>query len=170
MDWVVKTLKIYFKMLDNPSILKDILALLYKYANTFAIGFEKKFQLSLIIDLVNDSLGSSECRDSTTINTVQVIKRRVVGRSEETSTYSSLGFCTVNCRPTASNYPDSIPTLAQCRHLRRSDIGCQRWANGFLTVGPTLAQRRQATGENYILCMASDNQMMFIDNFCSVNF
>ena len=37
-------------------------------------------------------------------NTVQVISRWVVGRAEETSTYSSLGFCTVNCRPTASNY------------------------------------------------------------------
>ena len=40
----------------------------------------------------------------TTPNTVQVISRRVVGRAGETSTYSSLGFCTVNCRPTASNY------------------------------------------------------------------
>ena len=30
-------------------------------------------------------------------NTVQVISRGVVGRAEETSTYSSLGFCTVNC-------------------------------------------------------------------------
>ena len=30
-------------------------------------------------------------------NTVQVISRRVVGRAEETSTYSSLEFCTVNC-------------------------------------------------------------------------
>ena len=45
-----------------------------------------------------------------TFNTVQVISRRVVGRAEETSTYSSLGFCTVNCRPTASNY--------QLSHLR----------------------------------------------------
>ena len=43
-------------------------------------------------------------------NTVQVISRRVVGRAEETSTYSSLGFCTVNCRPTASN--------CQLSHLR----------------------------------------------------
>ena len=43
-------------------------------------------------------------------NTVQVISRRVVGRAEETSTYSSLGFGTVNCRPTASNY--------QLSHLR----------------------------------------------------
>ena len=45
-------------------------------------------------------------------NTVQVISRRVVGRAEETSTYSSLGFCTVNCRLTASNY--------QLSHLRPS--------------------------------------------------
>ena len=43
-------------------------------------------------------------------NTVQVISRRVVGRAEETSTYSLSGFCTVNCRPTATNY--------QLSHLR----------------------------------------------------
>ena len=43
-------------------------------------------------------------------NTVHVISRWVIGRAEETSTYSSLGFCTVNCRPTASNY--------QLSHLR----------------------------------------------------
>ena len=30
-------------------------------------------------------------------NTVQVISRWVVGKAEETSTYSSLGFCTANC-------------------------------------------------------------------------
>ena len=43
-------------------------------------------------------------------NTVQVISRRVVGRPEETSTYSWSRFCTVNCQPTASNY--------QLSHLR----------------------------------------------------
>ena len=43
-------------------------------------------------------------------NTVQVISRWVVGRAEETSTYSWSRFCTVNCRPTASNY--------QLSHLR----------------------------------------------------
>ena len=44
-------------------------------------------------------------------NTVQFISRWVVfGRAEETSTYSLLGFCTVKCRPTASNY--------QLSHLR----------------------------------------------------
>ena len=45
-------------------------------------------------------------------NPVQVISQRVVGRAEETSTYSSLGLCTVNCRPTANNY--------QLSHLRLS--------------------------------------------------
>ena len=66
---------------------------------------------------------------------------------------------------------------SQIAFYRRTDVGptsahplVQCWANGFLTVGPTLAQCRQATGENYILSTASANQMMFIDNFCSVNF
>ena len=43
-------------------------------------------------------------------NTVQVISQRVVGRAEETNTYSWSMFCTVNCRPMASNY--------QLSHLR----------------------------------------------------
>ena len=43
-------------------------------------------------------------------NTVQVTSQCVVGRAEETSTDSLLGFCTVNCRPTESNY--------QLSHLR----------------------------------------------------
>ena len=34
-------------------------------------------------------------------------------KAEETSTYSSLGFCTVNCRPTASNY--QLSHLRPCR-------------------------------------------------------
>ena len=46
-------------------------------------------------------------------NTVQVISRWVVGRAEETSTYSLSGFCTVNCRPTASNY--QLSHLKPCR-------------------------------------------------------
>ena len=46
-------------------------------------------------------------------NTVQVISRWVVGRAEETSTYSSSGFCTVNCPPTASNYQLSHLRLCQ---------------------------------------------------------
>ena len=46
-------------------------------------------------------------------HTVQVISRRVVGRAEETSTFSSSGFCTVNGRPTASNY--QLSHLRPCR-------------------------------------------------------
>ena len=46
-------------------------------------------------------------------NTVQVISRRVVGRAEETSTFKSSGFCTVNCGPTASNY--QLSHLRPCR-------------------------------------------------------
>ena len=37
-----------------------------------------------------------------TFNTVQVKSKGVVGRAEETSTYSCSRFCTVNCRSTAS--------------------------------------------------------------------
>ena len=51
-------------------------------------------------------------------NTVQVISRRVVGRAEETSTYSWLRFCTVNCRPTASNY--QLSHLRPCQELNPS--------------------------------------------------
>ena len=43
-------------------------------------------------------------------NVVQVISRWVVLWTEETSTYSWSRFCTVNCRPTVSNY--------QLSHLR----------------------------------------------------
>ena len=64
MDRVVKRPKIYFKMLNNPSLFKDILSLLYKHANIFVIGFEKRIRLSLIIDLANGSIGSSKFRDT----------------------------------------------------------------------------------------------------------
>ena len=48
-------------------------------------------------------------------HTVQVISRWVVGRAGETSTYSLSGFCTVNCRPTASNY--QLSHLGPCWEL-----------------------------------------------------
>ena len=52
-------------------------------------------------------------------NTVQVISRWLVGRAEETSTCSSLGFCTVNCPPMVRNY--------QLSHLRLR----QEWNPGL---------------------------------------
>ena len=68
-------------------------------------------------------------------NTVQVISRRVVGRAEETSTYSSLGLCTVNCRPTASNYQ-----LSHLRPSRGSNPGLRGGRREYYhsaTVAPT---------------------------------
>ena len=67
-------------------------------------------------------------------NTVQVISRRVVGRAEETSTYSSLGFCTVNCRPTSSNY--QLSHLRLCRESNPALRGGRRECYHSATVAP----------------------------------
>ena len=56
-----------------------------------------------------------------TFNTVQVISRWVLGRAEETSTYSWSRFCNVNCRPSESY---------QVSHLRKD-----REPNPNLRVG-----------------------------------
>ena len=69
-------------------------------------------------------------------NTVQVISRWVVGRAEETSTYSSLGFCTINCRPTASNY--QLSHLRPCRELNPGLRGGRRECYHSATVAPRL--------------------------------
>ena len=69
-------------------------------------------------------------------NTVQVISRRVVGRAEETSTYSSSGFCTVNCRPMASNY--QLSDLRPCREPNPSLRGGRRECYHSATVVPVL--------------------------------
>ena len=69
-------------------------------------------------------------------NTVQVISQRVVGRAEETSTYSSSGFCTVNCRPTASNY--QLSHLRPCRELNPSLRGGRRECYHSATVAPDI--------------------------------
>ena len=68
-------------------------------------------------------------------NTVQVISQRVVGRAEETSTYSWSRFCTVNCRPMASNY--QLSHLRPCREPNPS----LRWEARVLPLchcGPPL--------------------------------
>ena len=67
-------------------------------------------------------------------NTVQAISRRVVGTAEETSTYSSLGFCTVNCRPTASNY--QLSHLRLCRGSNPGLRGGRRECYHSATVAP----------------------------------
>ena len=69
-------------------------------------------------------------------NTVQVISRRVIGRAEETSTYSSSGFCTVNCRPTASNY--QLSHLRPCQEPNPSLRGGRRECYHSVTMAPYL--------------------------------
>ena len=71
-----------------------------------------------------------------TFNTVQVISQRVVGRAEETSTYSSSGFCTVNCRPTACNY--QLSHLRPCREPNPGLRGGRRECYHSATMAPLL--------------------------------
>ena len=63
-----------------------------------------KFTLMLYMSILHIKISIFVFILSIAFNTVQVISRQVVGRAEETSTYSLLGLCTVNCQPTASNY------------------------------------------------------------------
>ena len=69
-----------------------------------------------------------------TFNTVQVTSRWVVGRAEETSTYNSSRFCTVNCRPTASNY--QLSHLRPCREPNPGLRGGRRECYRSATVAP----------------------------------
>ena len=69
-----------------------------------------------------------------TFNTVQVISQRVVGRAEKTSTYSSSGFCTVNCQPSASNY--QLSHLRPCLEPNPGLRGWRRECYHSATVAP----------------------------------
>ena len=70
------------------------------------------------------------------LNTVQVISRQVVGRAEETSTYSWPRFCTVNCRPMASNY--QLSHLRPCREPNTGLRGGRRECYHSATVAPII--------------------------------
>ena len=74
-------------------------------------------------------------------NTVQVISRRVVGRAEETGTYILSGFCTVNCRPTASNY--QLSHLRLCRELNPGLRGGRRECSHSATVAPLASFKKE---------------------------
>ena len=96
--------------LTSSSLSKEVLYMISTEEDLQAIMdevFETTSNPSNSVDLLFIYLGFYIA-----FNTVQVISRRVVERAEETSTYSSVGLCTVNCRPTASNY--------QLSHLRPS--------------------------------------------------
>ena len=67
-------------------------------------------------------------------NTVQILSWRIVGRAEKTSTYSSSGFCTVNCQPMASHY--QLSHLRPCRELNPGLRGGRRECYHSVTVAP----------------------------------
>ena len=67
-------------------------------------------------------------------NNVRVISQWAVGRAEETSTYSSLGFCTVNCRPSASSY--QLSHMRPCREPNPGLRGGRRECYHSVTVAP----------------------------------
>ena len=62
------------------------------------------------------------------------MSRRVVRRAEETSTYSLSGFCTVNCRLTASNY--QLSHLRPCQEPNPGLRGGRRECYHSATVAP----------------------------------
>ena len=70
-----------------------------------------------------------------------VISGRVVGRAEETSTYSSSGFCTVNCRPKASN---QFSHLRPCREPNPGLSGGRRECYHSATVAPHMKDGKQS--------------------------
>ena len=73
-------------------------------------------------------------------NTVQVISRWVVGKAEDTSTYSSLGFCTVNCQLMASNY--QLSHFGLCREPNPSLRGGRQECYHSTTVAPNCHLRK----------------------------
>ena len=85
----------------------------------------------------------------TSLSTLQAISRWVVGRAEETSTYSSSGFCTVNCRPMASDYP--LSHLRPCQESNPSLRGGRREWYHSATVAPLLRYKFPQSGyHNYL--------------------
>ena len=82
----------------------EILTILLGYVPVGVIS--REYQMTGLVSVIRDFTRNGSRFQSkvfiylgfyVAFNTVQVISRRVVGRAEETSTYSSTGFCTVNC-------------------------------------------------------------------------
>ena len=67
-------------------------------------------------------------------NTVQVISRWAVRMAEETSTHSWSRFCTLNYRPTVSNY--QLPHLRPCREPNPGLRGRRQECYHSATVAP----------------------------------
>ena len=71
-----------------------------------------------------------------TFQTIQVISQRVEGRAEENNTYSSSGLCTVNCRPTASNYHISNKVYPECAGYGNVPITQINWLMPIGWIAP----------------------------------
>ena len=95
-------------------------------------------------------------------NTVQVISRRVVERAEETSTYSSSGFCTVNCRPTASNYQ-----LSHLRSGREPNLGLRGGRGECYHSAIVVPQFQWKTRANILWVYTQDHHFIYF-NICLV--
>ena len=80
-------------------------------------------------------------------NTVQVISRRVIGRAEETSTYSSSGFCTVHCQPMASNY--QLSHLRPCQESNPGLRGGRRECYNSASVAPGTLESGNIVRKSY---------------------
>ena len=97
-------------------------------------------------------------------NTVQVKSQWVVGRAEETSTYSSLGLCTVNFRPTASNY--QLSHLRLCWGSNPGLRGGRREYYHSGTVAPPLASSVPPETFQFVTFTSNDNKEAEYTCFC----
>ena len=99
-----------------------------------------------------------------TFNTVHVISRRVIGRAEETSTYNWSRFCTVNCRPTASNY--QLSHLRPCREPNPGLRGGKRECYHSATVAP---HYNLITCLCYLFCILYHTLVVTDRKFCLIS-
>ena len=105
----------------------------WEHSFAFRVRFKLVFQISYGVNLfLFIYLGFYVA-----FNTVQVISRRVVGKGGGNQ-YIQLvsGFCTVNCRPTASNY--QLSHLRPCRESNPGLRGGRRECYHSATVAPLM--------------------------------
>ena len=95
-------------------------------------------------------------------NTVQVISQQVVGRAEETSTYSWPRLCIVNCQPMASNYQ-----LSHLRQCQEPNPGLRGGRQGYhsATVAPySNKEKEHKVISDFLLSVA-----LIICGFCRLH-
>ena len=78
---------------------------------------------------------------NTLLGTLLIIMYQVVGRAGETSIYSWSRFCTINCRPTASNYQPSYMRTGW--DLNSDFTGGRQVCHHCATMAPLSAEKRK---------------------------